>query len=115
MMNTLCGVGDTLDAIIERPDPHCVAWACASASLWGMSPDHDLDEPVRLSDYVPVRVRLIGRKVLVDRELSLRATRTGTALAVRLSFKDGSFKEADLVDVNGLSNGETAIIKRMTI
>ncbi len=43
--------------ISERVEPHCIVWAHAMAGLWGISRKHDLDEPVPLSQAVPVRLR----------------------------------------------------------
>jgi hypothetical protein len=86
------------NAVIESLDPHCVAWGRATASLWGMSREHDLDIPVRLSDEVPVRLRYKGRHLVTDRDFSLKVERSASAAhaAVRFYFKDGTFREADL-------------------
>lgn len=98
---------------IERPDPHCIAWGRATASLWGMSRDHDLDEPVRLSGEVPVRLRYNGRHLVADREFSLKVERGATHLAIRFYFKDGSFREADLLGVPNMAAYETLTVTHL--
>ena len=98
------------DAFVERCDTHCIGWAQATASLWGMASDHCLDEPVRLSDHRPVRVRLDERHVIADRAITLKALRAATHIALRIYFKDGSFHEIDLIGVPHLNYGETAFI-----
>ena len=74
------------NVFVERCDPHCIAWIRATASLWGMSSEHDLDEPVQLSDEMPLRVRwaTVGDslEIIPDRDVSLKATRNGTPLGV---------------------------------
>jgi hypothetical protein len=97
-------------AFIDRCEPHCTAWVQATASLWGMSSSHDLDEPVCLSDEVPVRLRWDGDVTVADRPLSLTTTRAATHIAIRYYFKNGEFIEADLIGVPHLNFGETANI-----
>ena len=101
------------DVVITHRNPHCIAWTQATASLWGMAGDHDLDEPIRLTEEVPVRLRYEddGRDhVVTDRYLSLTTERAGTHIAIQFYFKDGKFIETDLIGVPHLSFGETAII-----
>jgi hypothetical protein len=94
---------------VERCEPHCVGWVQATASLWGMASDHHLDEPVRLSVETPVRLRVVDPHcVTADRELSLKAERAGTHIALRFYFRDGSYHEVDLIGVPHLNMGETA-------
>ncbi len=80
-------------------NPHCAVWANAKASLWGVAKDHDLDEAVRLSDEVPVRLRYrdgFYRQIIADRELSLKLTRAGTHVAIRFYFSGGTYFESDI-------------------
>lgn len=82
---------------ITMDDPHCVVWATATASLWGHANDHDLDEPVRLSEEQPVRIRpLPGGRVLTDRPLVLKAIRAGSNGAIRFKFGGGKFFEVEI-------------------
>ena len=85
--------------ITERFDPHCLVWAHAMAGLWGVSRTHDLDEPVPLSEAVPVRLRYDGNLVISDRKLTLKTTRAGHYVALRFMFRNGLFFE---VEVNGV-------------
>ena len=97
------------NVIVGRCDQHCIAWARAEASLWGMSSSHDLDEPVKLSAPVSVRLRYIEPcHIIADRELKFKSERAGTHIAVRFYFKDGTFHEVDLIGVPHLNLGETA-------
>jgi hypothetical protein len=98
------------NAVVERCNPHCFVWVKVHASLWGMSNDHDLDEPVRLSDEVPMRLRLVGHhSYRADRELSFLTKRAGTHLAVRFYFRDGSFHETE-IDVSHTSRDEKVTV-----
>jgi hypothetical protein len=90
------------EAVITRYAPHCIGWARATASLWGVADDHDLDEPVILTNEVPVRVRYdaSGTRYLVrDRALTLKTIRAGHHAALRLYFKDGKFFETEIIGV----------------
>lgn len=81
-------------------DPKCIGWAQAQASLWGHASDHDLDEPVRLSERMYLRVRWRDDELLLDRDLTLKTTRAGTHAALRFEFVTGKFFE---VNVEGIS------------
>lgn len=100
------------EVVVKRPNPHCIGWARATASLWGMSSRHDLDEPVLISDRVPVRLSYDGRHYTTDRELTLKAEYAGfySHIAIRFYFEDGSFREAELAGVPAMSAGETVAI-----
>ena len=95
---------------IEKPDPHCIGWVRASAALYGMSRDHDLDEPVLLSEPVFCRVRLGEMSVIADREIVLKAWCTGHHVALRFTFKDGSFYEVESGEISSILNGQTATV-----
>ena len=100
----------------EAPDPHCVVWAQVYASLWGMASDHHLDEPVRLTDEVPVRLRLKhGKWLMIDRDLNLKTYRSATHTALRLYFRNGSFTEIDLIGVPHVSPRETVNITGVSV
>lgn len=100
----------------EAPDPHCRVWARATASLWGMASDHHLDEPVRLTDEVPVRVHLKrGKRPVLDRDLNLKTHRSATHTALRFYFKNGSFREIDLIGVPHVSPRETVNITGISV
>lgn len=86
-----------MDATLASPEPHSIAWVVATASLWGHANDHDLDEPVRLSEEQPVRIRpLPGGRVLTDRPLVLKAIRAGSNGAIRFKFGGGKFFEVEI-------------------
>ncbi len=89
---------------ITRIDPHAIGWARATASLWGISKYHGLDEPVRLSNEVPVRLRYKNRRgqMITDRILDLKTFRTGTHVAMRMYFKNGTFTEIDIVGISDI-------------
>lgn len=100
------------DATIEYRNPHCVGWVRATASLWGMASDHDLDEPVIMTNLVPVRLRYAnsgrdGNSIVTDRALSLTSERAGTHIAIRFYFRNGKFIETDLIGIPRLNSGET--------
>jgi hypothetical protein len=92
------------EVMIRRHQPHCIGWVRASASLWGMADDHDLDEPVRLTEEAPVRMRYqaqnLSTRIITDRALSLKTIRCGHHVAMRLYLKNGKFFE---VELSGLS------------
>src|ERR1035437_7226719 len=91
-------------ATITRYTPHCVGWARAVASLWGHADDHDLDEPVRLTEEAPVRLRYgdYERRIVTDRKLTLKTVRTGTHVAIRFYFKPGKFFETEIEGVRSI-------------
>jgi hypothetical protein len=89
------------DAIITRYTPHCIGWACATASFWGMANDHDLDEPVRLTEEAPVRLRY-GDGITIDRKLTLKTLRSGHHAAMRFYFKNGKFLEIEIGGVHSI-------------
>jgi len=82
---------------IVNPNQHCIAWAKVTASLWGMANDHDLDEPVQLTDVINIRVRLTdGPGIVADRNITFITQRPGTHVMLRLYFKNGRFEELPL-------------------
>lgn len=86
---------DGLDAMVTRHNPHCLGWCLATVAVWGHDSNHDLDEPVRLTDEVPVRLRYAeweGR-IVTDRKLAMRSFRAGTHCALRFYFKNGRYFE----------------------
>ena len=90
------------DALITRYNPHCIGWACATASLWGIARDHDLDEPVILTDMVPVRLRYENEHIITDRALTLKTVRAGHHAAMRFYFKNGRFWETEIVNLHSI-------------
>lgn len=99
-----------VEMIVNRPDPHCIVWARAMASVWGVARDHDLDEPVILTEMVPVRLRRVEDGygyIEMDRKLSLKATRGGEHIAMRFYFKGGKFFETEVGNVHHINFGET--------
>ena len=100
------------NVFVERCDPHCIAWIRATASLWGMSSEHDLDEPVQLSDEMPLRVRwaTVGDslEIIPDRDVSLKATRNGTHSAFRINVRGRMLVEIEIRPPR-LRNGETVL------
>jgi hypothetical protein len=99
--------------IITRPDPHCIGWACATASLWGMADGHDLDEPVILTDMVPVRLRyeIEGEniRIVADRTLTMKTIRAGHHAALRFYFKNGSFFETDIPGARSIGHADQKV------
>lgn len=96
-------------ARISGPQPHCVAWMRATASLWGNVDGHDLDEPVRLSEEHPARLRYrTAREIVCDRALALRAERAGTSIMLRFRFRSGEFFETPILGIAGLAANEVA-------
>lgn len=92
-------------ASVMRHDAHCIAWATATAAMWGVAEDHDLDEPVRLTDEVPVRIRWIEmRGIVTDRHLSMKVTRKGRNAMLRFQTGPGKFFETELPGVGTLSS-----------
>lgn len=87
-------------SIAERHSPHCLVWVNVVASLWGMADDHDLDEPVKLTDEIPCRLRYRDAGAFIDRGLSWKTTRAGTHVAARFYFRDGSFYEVEIPGVS---------------
>lgn len=89
------------DATITRYTPHCTGWVRATASFWGMAADHDLDEPVRLTEEVPVRLRW-AECIVIDRKLTLKTIRTGHHAAMRFYFRNGKFLEIEIGGVRSI-------------
>jgi hypothetical protein len=84
-------------ASVVKHEAHCIAWATATAAMWGIAEDHDLDEPVRLTKEVPVRIRWVdARRVIIDRAMSLHVTRTGRNAMLRLTSSNGKFFETEV-------------------
>lgn len=93
---------------ITMDDPHCVVWATATASLWGHANDHDLDEPIRLTNEVPVRIRPHRESVVTDRPLWLKTSRPGHHASLRFDLGRGRFFEVDVhYDARTLRLGQT--------
>jgi hypothetical protein len=67
-----------------------------------MAADHDLDEPVRLTEEVPVRLRLVGGEIILDRKLSLKVLRSGRHAAVRFYFKGDKWVEIEIGGVHSI-------------
>jgi hypothetical protein len=88
-------------ATITRYTPHCVGWARAVASLWGHADDHDLDEPVRLTEEVPVRLRY-SEGIVIDRKLTLKTLRAGHHAAMRFYFKGDKWIEIEIRGVHSI-------------
>lgn len=103
-----------MDATITPPHTHSIAWARATASLWGHASDHDLDEPVALTDEVPVRIRVVRDEhaVVTDRRLSLKTKRAGTHTMLRFAFGKGTnnFFEVEVGNLGGVQHNETVEI-----
>ncbi len=101
------------DAIITRHEPHCIVWVRATASVWGNAPDHDLDEPVALTEAAPVRIRYVfepGRgDLIIDRALRLKALRAGTGAAMRFTFANGTFFEMEIPGVRAVASADHTI------
>lgn len=89
----------TASSLTTRFDPHCIVWVNVVASLWGMADDHDLDEPVKLTDELSCRLRFKGDAVVIDRSLSWKTQRPGTHCAARFYFRNGSFQEFEIPGV----------------
>ena len=81
----------SFDALVGLHEPHCIAWAQAEASLWGINKDHDLDEPIRLSETIPCRLRYANHHglIVIDRSLAWRDLKCGRDVQVRFYFKSG--------------------------
>lgn len=94
---------------VTSHDPHCRLWAVALASFWGMSDDHDLDEPVKLTTHARVRVRYDDNfHVVVDRQFTLKALRPGHHAAMRFYFRSGKFYETEIIGTKQIArNVET--------
>jgi hypothetical protein len=102
--------------ITERANPHCIVWVHAMAGLWGISHTHDLDEPVPLSEAVPVRLRYAGEQIITDRALSMKTTQAGHHTALRFMFKDGTFFEVEVPGVSVITGlDRTAEISRVEV
>lgn len=99
--------------IAEHYDPHCVAWVRATAALWGSADDHDLDEPVQLTEAVPVRVRFVPHRgdfrAVTDRNLSLDTIRSGRHAMLRLTFKARAFLEFEIQNISAVSTADKTI------
>ena len=105
------------DVMITGHDPHCIGWACAMASLWGHDDSHDLDEAVRLTDELPVRLRYKDWDgfIVTDRELTLKTIRRGTHVGLRFYFKNGKYWETPVEGVYAIGHGaKTVSVKGMT-
>jgi len=89
--------------IIERGEPHCIVWVRAMAALWGHSRTHDLDEPIPLSEAVPVRLRFDADRIITDRALKMKTTRAGHHTALRFTFRNGRFFEAEVPGINSIT------------
>jgi hypothetical protein len=101
--------------VTEKINPHCTVWARSRASLWGMSSNHHLDEPVRLTEEVAVRVRRApGGKIETDRPLSLKTIRSATHISVRFYFRPNKFLDLDLIGVPSVSPTETINVGMMS-
>jgi hypothetical protein len=103
-----------METKITAPDPHCIGWVKAHASLWGNVKWHELDEPMELSNRVPVRLRYRENEIVLDRELTFKAAIAGTHVAVRFYFENETshrYIEVYMDGVHGLNNGETAKVK----
>ena len=95
--------GRAFETLVTRYVPHCIGWVRATASLWGMADDHDLDEPVRLTDEVPARLRYKDdHGIAVDCKLTMRTIRTGHHVAMRFYFKNGTFFETEIDGVRSI-------------
>lgn len=95
---------EALDAMVTRHNPHCIAWCLATVSLWGNDKSHDLDEPVRMTEEVPVRVRYADweGRIITDRNLTMKTVRHGTHCALRFYFKNGKYFEQTVADLHSL-------------
>lgn len=88
--------------IVERSEPHCIAWINAKASLWGNVKWHDLDEPMPLTDEVPVRLRFVGDLLVTDRKLTMKTKQAGLHVALRFAFRSGEFFEVEVPGVKSI-------------
>lgn len=109
----MIGFSDEVKArIADYYNPHCVVWVNVVASLWGVADDHDLDEPVKLTDELACRLRFKGDAIVIDRNLSWKTTRAGTHVAARFYFRDGSFREFEIPGVSCVPrDAETVEVK----
>lgn len=97
-------------ALVTRHDPRCIAWVRATASLWGAADDHDLDEPVRLTEEVPVRLRYKdGRHIVMARAVSMKTIRSGRYAAIRFYFESGKFFETEVSGVARILPGDITV------
>jgi hypothetical protein len=96
-------------AINARHDPRCRVWAVATASLWGIADDHDLDEPVQLTEAAPVRVGFNGLRIITDRVLSLEVVRAGHHAMLRLYFRPDKFHEIDVSGVTAVLSSDKTV------
>lgn len=96
--------------VAEQFNPHCIGWVRATAALWGVAADHGLDEPVQLTEAVPVRVRTDERlRVVADRSLSLDTIRAGRNAMLRLTFKPKHFMEFEIQNISAVSLADKCI------
>lgn len=102
------------DVLITHHDPHCIVWVHAIASLWGVADDHDLDEPVALTEAAPVRMRYKGDCIIADRDISLKTLRAGHHAAMRFYFKSGRFLELEIPGVRAIGLGAAIVNLRLT-
>lgn len=106
---------------ITGPDPHCRLKIKANASLWGNAADHDLDEPVCLSDVVPVRLTYKsngpgdfgGGDLSVGHELTFKTMRAGTHVGLRFYFSKGRFFETNIDGVSVIGRGDNEVKVRV--
>lgn len=96
---------------VTQHNPHCIGWVRATASLWGHDARHDLDEPVRLTEEVPVRLRYKDWEgsIVADRALTLKTIRAGTHIALRFVFKSGKFFETEVSGVHAIGHGDKTV------
>jgi len=101
------------NVIITRHTPHCIGWALATASLWGVADDHDLDEPIILTEMVPVRLRYeiegANSHIVADRTLTMKTIRAGHHAALRFYFKNGSFFETEVPGVRSIGHADQKV------
>jgi hypothetical protein len=89
---------------------HCIGWAQAKASLWGISPCAAGEgDVVRLSEEAVVRLRYKGVRhiIITDRELILKTFRAAHFVTLRFYFKSGKFFETQIDGVKeiGIQGG----------
>jgi hypothetical protein len=91
------------EVMTTRYNSHCVCWARATASLWGMADDHDLDEPVRLTEIENIRLRFLDNfHIITDRAISLKTIRPGRHAALRFTFENDKFFEVMVSGVTAI-------------
>lgn len=96
------------DVHITRENPHCIGWVRAMASLWGHVRSHGLDEPVRLTEEIPVRLRYSHMgQIISDRALEMKTLQAGTHVALRFYFsKSSAFLEFEIPGINTINRSD---------